>query len=127
MRVTFDKDYKKNLTIAEYETAREIIAQEKEDDFTAKDYAEMLVREALKDMDDWSRDILKADAVIMRNNMAWNKYTADSENVDVWVSAIAETGRGFLKVGGYLTDIWCIGGEDIRSRMWIAYYTEATK
>lgn len=125
MKVTMAKDYKDYMTVHEVELAKEIIKDEKDDEFKAKDWAEYLVREALKGEDDYLTEVLSATAEIELNCKVWNEYNDHSESVDVWIQATAETMNGFIKAGGYLSDIWKTGQVDYRQNIWKRYYTEA--
>ena len=44
--------------------------------------------------------------------------------MDIWISAIAKTGLGFIVIGAYLSDIWQTGAERYADNMYIKYYTE---
>lgn len=125
MKVTLESTYKDYMTVNEMEIAKEIIKEEKEDGWTAKDAAEYLVREALKDKDDCLAEVLSAKAYATTNCRAWNAYSDHSQNIDIYIWAKAETGEGFIKVGGYLTDIWQSGMTDYREHIFSQYFTEA--
>lgn len=127
MRVKLEKNYKDHYTIADLERAKEVIAYEKEDEMTIKGWVEYAVREALKDTYDYTTEILKAEAHTAKNYRAWNNYTDTSEDMDVWVSGVAETARGFIKIGAYLSDIWQTGANDYADKMFIQYFNEAAQ
>lgn len=124
MKVTMMDGYKDYMTVREVEAAREIIAQEKEDDMSAKDAAEMLVREVLKNKNDFLCEVLKASAKATNNCRTWNAFSDHSGHADIWVDATAETAEGFVKCGAYLTDIWQTGAEDYSMHTFVQYFTE---
>lgn len=122
MKVTLEKDYRKYYTLEDLDRAKMVIGFEKEDEETAYGWAKYAVNEALKGTDDYFRRIIEAKAETARNCRAWNAYGNGTETMDVWISGIAKTYKGFLEFGAYLTDIWNTGLDDYRKRMWIAYY-----
>lgn len=127
MKVNLDKDYKTMYTVAEVAEAKKIISQMKEDESSAADMAEYAIREALKDKNDYLREVLKATATITKNYRAWNNYNENSGQLDVWVEATAETEKGFIKVGACLTDIWQTGATDYSNFMYIQYFEEVKR
>lgn len=125
MKVTLAKEYRKFYTLNELDIAKEIISCAKEDGATAKEYAEIAVREALRGKDDYIEEILKATAETAKNCKVWDRYFDGSESMDIYINATAETSKGFIKIGTYLSDIWVIdGAANIQERMYIKYYTE---
>ena len=127
MKVNLDKDYKTMYTVAEVTEAKKIINQMKEDESSAADMAEYAIREALKDKNDYLREVLKATATITKNYRAWNNYNENSGQLDVWVEATAETEKGFVKVGACLTDIWQTGATDYSNFMYVQYFKEVKR
>ena len=126
MKVTLEKNYRKYYTLEDLDRARKVIAAEKETDCTPKEYAEMAIREALKDddgnADDYIVEIFKAEAHTAKNRRIWNVYgsTDDyTEDMDIWIEFVAELGQGYIKGGAYLSDIWQTGGTDYREHMYI--------
>lgn len=120
MKVKLDKDYRKLYTLEKLDMAKAVIAAEKEDEMSAKDWAEYAVREALRNEDESPVEILKAEARTAMNCRAWNKY-GETEDMDVWISFVAETTKGFIKGGAYLTDIWESGGTEYKQHMYIRW------
>lgn len=118
MKVKLDKDYRKLYTLEKLDMAKAVIAAEKEDEMSAKDWAEYAVREALRNEDGSLVEILKAEARTAMNRRAWNEY-GETEDMDVWISFVAETTKGFIKGGAYLTDIWESGGTEYKQHMYI--------
>ena len=126
MKVTLEKNYKDFYTISDLERAKMVIKYEKEnDDMTPAGWAEYAVNEALKDTHDFMREILKATARTARNRRAWNAYGDETENMDVWIEAVARTAYGFIEVHAYLTDIWQTGATPYRQHIYLEYYTES--
>ena len=123
MRVHMDKEYRRNYTLEDIDRAKMVIAFEKEnDEDTAKGWAVYAVNEAAKVYDDYSVEIIKADATTAKNYRAWNLYGDGSQDMDVWVEATAKTGNGFIEVGAYLSDIWQTGAVHYTNHMYIKYY-----
>ncbi len=124
MKVTLEKNYKDYYTLTDLERAKAIIRYEKDDNETAKGWAEYAVREALKGTDDGLERVLEASAETARNCNAWNLY-GDTADMDVWVRAIAKTQHGFIEIGAYLSDIWQTGENFYyKDRMYIEYFTK---
>ena len=125
MKVTLPKDYRKLFTLEEMDIARKIIRDMKDDDFTPATYAEIAIDHWFAHHTADGRDtVLTAKAEISKNRMAWNAYSDDSRQMDIWVSAVTKTYDGYLEIGAYLTDIWQIGGEeDFTDRMFAQYFT----
>ena len=62
MKVKLDKDYRSIYTLEEYDMAKTVIAAEKDDEMSTKDWAEYAVREALRNEDGYLVEVLKAEA-----------------------------------------------------------------
>lgn len=123
MKVKMDKEYRRNYTLEDIDRAKMVIAFEKEnDEDTAKGWAKYAVNEAAKAYDDYSVEIIKADATTAKNYRAWNLYGDGSQDMDVWVEATAKTVNGFIEVGAYLSDIWQTGAVDYTRHMYTKYY-----
>ena len=129
MKVTLEKNYRKYYTLEDLDHAKRVIVAEKETDCTPKEYAEMAIREALKNDDgiaeDYIVEIFKAEAHTAKNCRVWNAYgyidpeEANTQDMDVWIEFAAETGSGYIKGGAYLSDIWHTGETDYREHMYI--------
>lgn len=130
MKVTLEKNYRKYYTLEDLDHAKRVIAAEKETDCTPKEYAEMAIREALKNddgiADDYIVEIFKAEAHTARNQRSWNLYTMSDDDpdhetgdMDIWIEFTAELRHGYIKGGAYLSDIWQTGGTDYRQYMYI--------
>ena len=125
MKVTLEKEYKKYYTLEDIDRAKEVIRYEKEDEETAKGWAEYAVREALREENDYLDRIIEADARTARNCRAWNLYGETTGDMDTWITATAKTSLGFIEVGAYLSDIWQTGATPYKHHMFIAYYARA--
>lgn len=134
MKVTFPKDYRKWLTLDEFEKAKEIIAlYKKGGDFeeeTVEDWAEYAVNEALKTNPydqyagyyDYFCEVITAKAEISKNNRAYNAFGNDSGILDISITTLARTSKGYIEVIAYLSDIWQSGGTPYQNREVIRYY-----
>ena len=126
MKVTLEKDYKSIYTIEEYESAKRIIAWEKEnDEETVKGWAEYAVREALKDEIASLTEVIKAEARTAKNSRIWDAYGEGTGRMDVWIEFVARTSEGYMDGGAYLSDIWQTGADDYRPHMYIRRFVEA--
>lgn len=129
MKVTLEKNYRKYYTLDDLDRARKVIAAEKEDESTVKEWAEMAIREAIKNDDgvyeDYIVEIFKAEAHTAKNHRVWNAYgycdpeEANTQDMDVWIEFAAETESGYIKGGAYLSDIWQTGGTRYKQHMFI--------
>lgn len=129
MKVTLEKNYRKYYTLEDLDRAKRVIVAEKEDESTVKEWAEMAIREAIKNDDgiyeDYIVEIFKAEAHTAKNHRVWNAYgycdpeEANTQDMDVWIEFAAELEQGFIKGGAYLSDIWQTGGTDYREHMYI--------
>ena len=129
MKVTLEKNYRKYYTLEDLDRAKRVIAAEKEDESTVKEWAEMAIREAIKNDDgiyeDYIVEIFKAEAHTAKNHRVWNAYgycdpeEANTQDMDVWIEFAAELEQGFIKGGAYLTDIWQTGGTRYKQHMFI--------
>lgn len=130
MKVTLEKNYRKYYTLEDLDRAKRVIAAEKEDESTVKEWAKMAICEAIKNDDgiyeDYIVEIFKAEAHTAKNNRIWNQYSMSDDdpdhetgNMDVWIEFAAETEKGYIKGGAYLSDIWQTGGTDYRQHMYI--------
>lgn len=133
MKVTLEKSYRDVYTIADLDRARKVIAFEKDDESSPKEWAAYAVGEALKDADgnitDYLVEVLRAEAKTAKNCRAWNLYgiTEDgTADMDVWITFLAETEKGFIEGGAYLSDIWQTGAARYKNHMYIrkAYWKD---
>ena len=126
MKVTLQKDYRKYYTLEDLERAKAVITFEKDnDESSVKEWSMYAINEAIGN-ESSIIEIYKADATTAKNSRAWNLYGDDTQNMDVWIKATAETTAGFIKIGAYLSDIWQTGAEKYKQHMFIRYarYTD---
>ena len=122
MKVKLDKNYRSIYTLEEYDMAKLVIANEKEDNITAKEWAEYAAREALKGEDDYLIEVLSAEATTAKNRRnTWDRFCEGSGQMDVYIRFVAETTKGFIKGGAYLSDIWGTGGTEYKQHMYIRW------
>lgn len=127
MRVQFTSEMKKVVTVAEMPAVRKVIEYMKEDEWTAKDYAESAAQIASGCN---TVKVLEASAEIAGNCRINDWYDNGSSKFDVWVeyTAVINSGFGGIIMGGaYVTDICSLTGdnaEEIRSHMYIRKFTE---
>ena len=122
MKVKLEDGYRAKYTLEEYDMAKAVIACEKEDNFSVKEWAESAVREALRNEDGYLEEVLKAEARTAKNSrIDWNRYGDGTGTMDVWISFVAETTEGFIKGGAYLSDIWDTGSTEYKQHMYIRW------
>lgn len=121
MKVTLEKDYRKYYTLEDLDRAKAVIAAEKDDEMSPKDWAVYAVGEALRNKDGSLWEILKAEATTAKNCRAWNRYGDDSADMDVYIRFLAETTEGFIRGGAYLSDIWETGATEYKQHMYIRW------
>ena len=126
MKVTFPKEARAWVTIADAPIVKRMIVEFSEDTTPVREYAEMAVRIAGKSN---IIRVLECNAEIAGNSRVWNYYGDDTKIFDVWVTftAMADNCR-FVMGGAYLSDIFQIGpeaeNERIRQRMSIREFVE---
>lgn len=123
MKVRLEKDYRKLYTLEELDMAKAVIANEKEyDEESPKYWAEYAAVEALKGEDEYLVEVLSAEATTAKNRrIEWDRFCEGSGQMDVYIRFLAETSRGFIKGGAYLSDIWGRGGTEYKQHMYIRY------
>ena len=126
MKVKFTEKQKRFITVAQLPIVKEIIADMKEDT-GLKDYA-MSADACASDGEATGAEILSVEAEIAKNCKAWDRYSDESEDLDIWLTVKAyHFYAGFYVIGCYLSDIWDLNGEngaEIRSHMYIRHFTE---
>ena len=127
MKVRLEKEDKRYITLEEAPIAREIIASMKEDESTVEEYAEMAIQ-AVYNGNAWGIETIKSSAKITKNCRAWNVYSNNSSDLDIWIKATAYVNDDeFIMIGAYLSDIWQISGDnkkEIASYMYIRRFKE---
>lgn len=91
MKVTFNKDYKRFLTVEEYEWGKNVIASLKDDETSAKEWAEIALNEF--NIKGWYlRSILEAHAEITKNTSIRMRdyYGENTGYMDVCISGTAK-------------------------------------
>lgn len=121
MKVTLEKDYRKYYTLDDLDRAKAVIKAEKEDEMSAKDWAEYAAREALRGEDESLVEVIKAEATTAKNCNAWNRYSDESADMDVYIRFLAETTKGFIQGGAYLSNIWETGATEYKRHMYIRW------
>ena len=128
MRVTITAESKRRITIAEMPIVRRIIAECKEDEFTAREYAAIAARMITGDN---CVEVINAEAQIAKNCRIYNQYGEDSADFDIWIDfrAYSKYKDRFIIGGAYLSDIYNICGiddidEEIKKHMYIRSFLE---
>lgn len=127
MKVTMPNYWKTTFTVYEAEQARKVIKAMRDDELTAKQYAQVMARAFLRD-DAWEVvEVLKASAEVVKSpTIEWDSICADSGYMDVRITATFELITGFLVLCGDITDIWKADGEtDISSDFSGTFYEVA--
>ena len=122
MKVAMMEDWKKILTVSQYEAAKAVIAYEKvEDSNKPSDWLEYAAREYLNGTDQCVSRVVEARAEIALNGRVWNVFEG-AGSVDVWVSGLVRTSDGYLEVGAYLSDIWQTGSTPYKAHVHADFY-----
>lgn len=107
MKIAITKEAKRWIPVADMLIVRRIIEYMKEDS-GIKGYAETAIRAAVEGV--YDIDILRLQAEICGNCRVWDAYGEGTKTFDVWITATAQTNKGFIIIGANLTDIWQITG-----------------
>ena len=126
MKVTFTKEARAWVTIADAPIVKRIIVEFSEDTTPVREYAEMAARIAGKSN---IIRVLECNAEIAGNSRVWNYYGDDTKMFDVWINFTAMADNCKFIIGGvYLSDIFQIGPEEnnaaIRQRMSLREFVE---
>jgi hypothetical protein len=125
MKVTMSEESKRIITLEEAGIAKKIIADMKEDESTAAEYAASAVYTACGSS---CLKVFEASATVARNRRAYDSFFEGSKDLDIWVKATAQTADGFCIVGAYLTDICRLTGDnnaEIATRMYTRTFKES--
>ena len=106
MKVSINQDSKNVLLLRQFDAAKRVVNEMKEDESKPADYARYAVSAILSASNDYCTEVIKAEASITRNCRVWNAFNDESEDIDVWVEGIAAGSRCFVRFGAYLSDIW---------------------
>lgn len=128
MKITFPKEMKRVITVAEMPMVREIMRNYNTPEEDLIEYAEMAARVVARNND---VRILEAKASIAKNCRIQDQYTDESGNLDIWIDFTAFAKgiqSSFMICGVYLSDIWKIGpaemNEYVKSHMFIRKFEE---
>lgn len=130
MKVTLPKDYKQRFTIEGLEIARMMIRDMKDDVSKPEEYAELAVKYILNNCLIVSGGVcdrvIEATVEIAKNGYRWEPYGEGCRDMDMWLTGLAKTSRGYLEFGMYMSDIWTIGGEYVipSERVYATLYTK---
>lgn len=129
MNVEISKNTERAIYVYQLEAAREIVSQfEDEDGSASLDDAVQTAISIATGETSMCFEVLKATAEIMPYYRAQNRYTDNSENLDVYLTIYAfDEYHGFYKIGCYLSDVWESTGdnaEELRQYMYIGKYEE---
>ncbi len=124
MKIQFTNEMKHIVTVAEMPSVRSVIESERDDEWTAKEWAKM----AAELVCSHSRvKVLEASAEIAKNFRVRDAYGEDSADFDVWVKFTAFADDSFVMGGVYLTDLWAVSAdnrEETIKRMYIRRFEE---
>lgn len=124
MKVQFTAEMKHIVTVAEMPSVRSVIESERDDEWTAKEWAKMAARLVF---DDNGAKVIEATARIAKNFRVRDAYGEDSADFDVWVKFTAFADDSFVMGGAYLTDLWAVSAdnrEETIKRMYIRRFEE---
>lgn len=109
MKIQFTNEMKRIVTVAEMPSVRSVIESERDDEWTAKEWAKM----AAELVCSHSRvKVLEASAEIAKNFRVRDAYGEDSADFDVWVKFTAFADDSFVMGGVYLTDLWTASADN---------------
>lgn len=109
MKIQFTNEMKHIVTVAEMPSVRSVIEFERDDEWTAKEWAKM----AAELVCSHSRvKVLEASAEIAKNFRVRDAYGEDSSDFDVWVKFTAFADDSFMMGGAYLTDLWAVSADN---------------
>lgn len=124
MKVKLTAELKKNASVIELPLINNVIKAMKNDNTTAKEYAEMAVRIA----SEWDNfKVLDATAKVAYNWLKCDELAVHTGMFDVWVDYVAFDGYEFIVGGAYVSDLRGCAGDNrsnILPRMCIRRYTE---
>jgi len=130
MKVKFTDTMKNIVTVAEMPAVKAVMQYEKEDDYSAQDWAKVAANMLF---DHSNTTVLKADAAIAKNQRVWNVYGEGTGDIDVWIMFTAFNGTEyfggdeFVAGGVYLSDLWNLtssNAEEIKQHMYIRRFKE---
>ena len=126
MKVNLTAEMKKFITVAEMPAVKKVMQYEKEDDYSAQDWAKVAARIVF---DDNAAMIIEAKARIAKNQRVWDAFDEETRDIDVWIELTAFSAycSSFIIAGAYLTDLWQLtkdNADEIKSHMYIRQFKE---
>lgn len=112
IKVNLPKNYKELFTIKEAENAKRIIKDLKTWDDTLEDFARYALNDINRNKAEWIEAIYFTSAEICADSATNDAYFEGSGHLDVWFDFVAETTKGFYKVGCLLSEAWAVGGDN---------------
>ena len=106
MKIQFTNEMKRIVTVAEMPSVRSVIESERNDEWTAKEWAKMAAELVC------SHSRVEASAEIAKNFRVRDAYGEDSADFDVWVKFTAFADDSFVMGGAYLTDLWAVSADN---------------
>lgn len=121
MKVKFTDTMKDIVTVAEMPAVKKVMQYEKEDSYSAQDWAKVAARLVF---DDNAAMVIEAKARIAKNQRAWDVFDEETRDIDVWIefTAFSEYRSSFIIAGVYLSDLWQLtrdNADEIKSHMYI--------
>lgn len=128
MKVNITKDSKKVITLEEIDAAKHIVQMFKDEDTTAKWYAELALGCFGSLM-----EVVSASAEICKDSRPGiDRIDAGTGYLNVWINATGKVwtddGPAYIEVGFLVSDIWDLTTEnkkEISSRMFAQIYKKA--
>ena len=132
MKVTLPKDYKRDMTVHQYEIAKKVVEwAKKNEEGKPEEYLQTAIFHILhRETDenglyDGLDRVLEANAVVESGCKTYDQYFDGSEDMDILIEGYAKTWNGFIHVIARLSDIWQFDGKtDYRDRMYYTFYVE---
>ena len=109
MKIQFTNEMKRIVTVAEMPSVRSVIEFERNDEWTAKEWAKMAAELVCSHN---CVKVLEASAEIAKNFRVRDAYGEDSADFDVWVKFTAFADDSFVMGAVYLTDLWTASADN---------------
>ena len=136
MKVNLRKNYRRELTLEQFDMAKQIIAQMKDDEFKPEQYAKVALDHYFAKCETvryYLEEVVTASAWVEQNHDGYYQYSTETADMDVKIKALAKVTMGendrlvdgFVEIECYLSTIWSIGdSEDFRRKMYLKRYVE---
>lgn len=131
MKVKLPQNYKQFYTVEEHEQAKAVIAAERDDSYTAKEWAEMALNVLCSNYNWMGGDVILATAETCKNPRIRERdlYGNDTGCMDIvihgtakiWGKFGAEFGQAYIEIWANLSDIWQTGNTELFNASHIAY------